>query len=798
MGRNRVKIRAAWWSFIFFLLCFCQKLTSLQTIEEKKEALTSGKEQKELLTFIHELNKRLCELRAELKEKHEIVNKYHHEGAEEKEFQNLLSEVNRIRSALFDLEKEWHTFATQEGKKEDEGYALWDQEETTLSQLIMEYGSADYLYIIPPEIFPMKIHMHSSIPIPRESWNYLLEIVLSQNGVGIKQLNPYTRQLYILKQGLIAVDSILNSAKELVYASSKSRIAYIFTPPPERVRSAFQFFEKFRDPKSTFIYQVGYKITIISYKEEIEKLLTLYETVWEKENEKVARILTMGRIPALEMEKILRSYFEVSSQKMRVGLSKGEGDDFTIFPLKEEGALVLVGPKDLVERAERLVEKAQDQIEDPMEMTIFSYTCRHSDPSEVAEVLEKVYTSLITSGVPRETAKLQNGSPLVKGRLIDAETGQPAYGLLPHPSRLLAAPNSSAPPESRKEKDSGTSFIPFPKTGTITMVVRRDSLPKIKNLLRKLDVPKKMVKIEVLLFEKRSNHENSFGLNLLRFGDAASNTHMTGLNYAIDAVSTKISKHIPATKRGIVDFFLFRKKSKHSWPAFDIAYNFLISQEDVRVHAAPSVTTLNQTAAHISLVDEISISNGVAPIKAETEITYKESFSREDYGTKLTITPTIHEPEFSDEDTRYVSLETSIKFDTIKKGVKGSSRPDVFKRQIENQVCVADGETVVLGGLRKKAASDSSKKIPFIGEIPGLGKFFSDSQMNDEETEMFICITPKVIFDEKGNLEKILYEQLIERPGDLYEFLKRIEKAKAKQKRTLFDKSFKLFFGKVK
>ncbi|MCB1110780.1 MAG: hypothetical protein KDK64_07330, partial [Chlamydiia bacterium] len=250
-----------------------------QTIEEKRDALLLQKEEKELRTFLGEINHQLRKLRLSMEEKYELVNEYHREGAQEEEYLDLLKDVNRIRREIQDLEKEWHDLAVTESKKEDEGYALWDQEETTLSQLIMEYGSSDFLYVVPPEVLAMKLHMHSDIPIPRESWNDLLEIILAHNGIGIKQLNAYTRQLYILKQDLVAVDQILNNPHDLLRVSPKSRVAYVFSPPPERIKGVSQFFERFRDPKMTFVYQVGYKIAIISSKEEVEKLLTLYEAV---------------------------------------------------------------------------------------------------------------------------------------------------------------------------------------------------------------------------------------------------------------------------------------------------------------------------------------------------------------------------------------------------------------------------------------------------------------------------------------------------------------------------------------
>jgi len=636
----------------------------------------------------------------------------------------------------------------------------------------------------------MKLHMHSDIPIPRESWNDLLEIILSHNGIGVKQLNPYTRQLYILKQDLVAVDQILNDPIDLNRVPPKTRVAYVFSPPPERIKGVSQFFERFRDPKMTFVYQVGYKIAIISSKEEVEKLLALYDAVWEKENEKLTRVLPMNQLNPEEMEKILIAYFGDLTKKPRVGLTKGEGDDLIILPLKSEGSLVLIGPKDMVQRAEKLIKDTEEQIEDPMEMTVFWYTCRHSDPLDVADVLEKVYASLIYSGIEGQTP-VPEGSPLPPTRPFDPPPepqlspptyGPPPYSTVAHPPTAVAATI-----EAQKKKSYTTNFIPDPKTGSVMMVVRRDTLSKIKDLIRKLDVPKKMVQIEVLLFEKRIKNQNDFGLNLLRLGSAATDSHQTGLKYETGP---------GVLNKGIVDFFIFRKKPNDFWPAFDIAYNFLMAQEDVRINAAPSVTTLNQTPAQISIGTEISIDNGAAPIDSNQGTAFQKSYSRAQYGTTLVITPTIHDPEHLDDDKHFVTLETNITFDTIKKNTQ-EDRPAVSRRHIENQVRVIDGETVILGGLREKTAEDTSSRLPFLGELPGLGKFFGGSRMTDEKTEMFVFITPKIVFDVKGEHEKLRLAALSKRPGDLPEFLERIEIAKARKKKRLFDNSLKLLFGNV-
>ena len=69
--------------------------------------------------------------------------------------------------------------------------------------------------------------------------------------------------------------------------------------------------------------------------------------------------------------------------------------------------------------------------------------------------------------------------------------------------------------------------------------------------------------------------------------------------------------------------------------------------------------------------------------------------------------------------------------------------------------------------------------------------------MTDEKTEMFVFITPHIVFDGKEDLKQLRYDLLIKRPGDFPEFLERIQEAKMRKKERLFDNSLKLLFGHV-
>jgi len=710
------------------------------------------------------------DLKARLKERYQEVQRLGEYSADEGDYGALLNEINQLRGEIVAQEKEWRASRMKETKDDDDEFAYWDQEETTIAQLVMDYGTSEYLYVIPPDISAMKIRLHSALPIPRESWTDLLEIILDPNGVGIKQLNTFARSLFVMKQDLSAVKSIITDEASLGKIPPEERIIYIFSPVPERIKGVTQFFERFRDPKRSFVYQVGYKIAIIAAREEIDKLLTLYRAVWEKENEKVTKVLSITKLGTKEMEKVLSAYFSQSSRLGRVALMKGEGDDLTILPLAHEGALVLIGSKEMVEKAEKIITETEKQILDPCEMTVFTYMCRHGDPTEISEVLEKVYASLNYSAIEAGETVQQYTSPAPQR---PPEPGE--EGMVPPPP-VQSVVTTTHPP---REKVETTNFIPYPKSGSIMMVVRRDSLEKIQEILKQLDVPKKMVQIEVLLFEKKAGSAQSSGINLLRIGGDPDREHKT---------STSVSSG------GILDFLISKRNRYSKWPGFDLAYNFLMSQDGVSINASPSVTTLNQTTAQIKLVEERSINEGSVPLADGKKS--EPRYIRSSFGTTISITPTIHEPEFGLEDgVRYVTLETDITFETIG---SGDDRPKVVRRHVENQVRIKDGETLILGGLKRQQGEEKSERVPFLGEIPGIGKLFGSSKSSQEQTEMFIFITPRIILDRQDEFERIRSEELMRRPGDVPEFLSRVQEAKTLERENLFSGSLKLLFDHEK
>lgn len=837
-------------SFLIFFICLfsIKQVLPAQTIAEKKAGSTqSGSDlSHDMQNFLVQLNKELKEYHDDLKKEYCKVCELYENNVPDDHYVALLERINDIKGQIQQREKTWTDMAVSANS--EEGYALWHQPDTSLGQLVMDYGSQNFVYLLTPEIAQMKISVDSNLPIPRASWNEMLELILAQNGVGIKQLNPYLRQLYLLKEDKSNIRLITNQRCDLEIYPSDARICYVLTPEPSDVRRIYTFMDKFANPNSTCLQMVGRDVMIIAQVAEVQELLKLYDFIATNRGDKEYKAVPLTRVNPQEMSKILAVIFDqlhetprtpdfpsprpmgfrgdrperpgMPPQNMPFQKEKkvdvndtNDGNGLRVIALGHIAhAIFLVGTKEEIKKAEQIIRDVENQVGEAREKVIFWYTVKHSQAEELANVLERVYNLMVKTGanfgekrpdrivaetdksrvvvdLPESQRPLPGGPnavppPLPPPNFID-------FGYYLDDRRIV---NPDATEEQRDPNEGRNNFIVDPLTGAIVMVVEADILPKLKELLRRLDVPKKMVQVEVLLFEKKIKNNDIFGLNCLRIGDAAKNVSDTALTFC--------DKICRPESWGVTQFFLSRKQSCSGIPAFDMVYKFLLSQEDVSINASPSVLTLNQTPAQIDIEEEISVNTGVYDLPTTGGIIPKESFARARYGIKINVTPTIHvrdeEDCFLDDDSPdYVTLTSEITFETIQRNIDAlRDRPDVCRRIINNTVNLPDGQSVIIGGLRRKETDDVKEAIPFLGELPGIGKLFSQTHLRDDSTEMFIIITPKIVTDPSDQLERLKLIEAGRRPGDIPSFLAELEEARQCEKSRLMQNSITLLFGR--
>jgi type IV pilus assembly protein PilQ len=150
------------------------------------------------------------------------------------------------------------------------------------------------------------------------------------------------------------------------------------------------------------------------------------------------------------------------------------------------------------------------------------------------------------------------------------------------------------------------------------------------------------------------------------------------------------------------------------------------------------VITANQQEADIKQGQEIgyvTFQGGAAGGAATATVQFKEAV------LELKATPTITA------DNR-IFLTLDVKKDAINSLVPnpgGGFVPQLDKREINTSVLVDNGQTVVLGGVYEFDKSTDIKKVPFLGDIPGLGLLFRNTNDQTQKAELLIFVTPRIL-----------------------------------------------------
>jgi general secretion pathway protein D len=177
--------------------------------------------------------------------------------------------------------------------------------------------------------------------------------------------------------------------------------------------------------------------------------------------------------------------------------------------------------------------------------------------------------------------------------------------------------------------------------------------------------------------------------------------------------------------------------------------SFLNSSYDAQVFSTPRVVTLDNQMAHIEVIRTypvISMSGASANSSGSASVTYSN------VGTILDVTPRI---SANDKIWLNVIPEVSDHFADVNISVAGgaggttSSYPvPIFdRRKVQSQVMIPNGNTLVMGGLVQDSPNASYTKVPFLGDIPGLGWAFHSESKSMSKDNLLIFLTPTIVKD---------------------------------------------------
>jgi type IV pilus assembly protein PilQ len=296
------------------------------------------------------------------------------------------------------------------------------------------------------------------------------------------------------------------------------------------------------------------------------------------------------------------------------------------------------------------------------------------------------------------------------------------------------------------------------RTNTLLIQDTSDSIANVRQLVNTLDIPVRQVLIEARIVVVSDQFSRDLGVRagltatrnngsngLYSTSGTASSTD-TILSSALTNLKTNNSPYPVSVPVAGSAANRYNVNLPVANPAGSLAMMVLGSDYivDLELSAAqtegrgevissPRVITANQKEAVIEQGTEIpyqqSASSGAATIQFKKAV------------LSLRVTPLITP------DNRVV-LDLNVKKDSVGQVIVtsgGVNVPSIDTSEISNQVIVADGQTVVLGGILQTERRTSETKVPLLGDVPVLGNLFKRNSKTNNKAELLIFITPKIL-----------------------------------------------------
>ena len=370
--------------------------------------------------------------------------------------------------------------------------------------------------------------------------------------------------------------------------------------------------------------------------------------------------------------------------------------------LRKNGNVLWIAPKDEILAKEKLEREANAALETLEPLRTQSFQLNYAKAADVARQL----SGLGAVGV------------------VAAGPGAGAAASVPGGSARILSPRGSAIAEVR--------------TNQIFVTDIGSRLEQIQDLITKLDIPVRQVLIEARIVEASDTFGKSLGVRLGGGVDQISSGSGRGIDFGptYNAASAGTSNgtfvNLPVTGTGGATAATFAVSifGENAARFLNLEISALEADGKGKVVSSPRVVTADKIKAVIEQGTELPYQ--VASASGATSIAFRKA------NLMLEVTPQIT-PEGN------VILELDINKDTV-----GQSTPAGFAidtKHVKTQVLVENGGTVVIGGIFTQTEQEDTAKVPFLGDLPGLGVLFRNKVKRAEKREMLVFITPKALTD---------------------------------------------------
>jgi type II secretory pathway component GspD/PulD (secretin) len=245
----------------------------------------------------------------------------------------------------------------------------------------------------------------------------------------------------------------------------------------------------------------------------------------------------------------------------------------------------------------------------------------------------------------------------------------------------------------------------------VVVTAPRQMLDKIREDLRKIDIASPQIMVEALAVEFTHTEGLDLGFDLFR----STSEHDLRINTSLGTLTYRDVGPLP-----------------HD---FQLKIQALAEQGLAKIHANPRMAVTNGGRAEIFIGTTRFIL-----VRFWQYGSQQESIRGVDVGVTLEVSPwTGGNGEITTRITPKVSNIVEIDPQT--------GLPLLSTRQADTSVRVKDGETIAIGGLTLQQEFDTKRKIPLLGDLPGIGELFTSRSRTKEKSELVIFVTPHILTD---------------------------------------------------
>jgi general secretion pathway protein D len=334
----------------------------------------------------------------------------------------------------------------------------------------------------------------------------------------------------------------------------------------------------------------------------------------------------------------------------------------------------------------------------------------------------KVNVYYLENADATEVAKVMDG--VVKGSAAVAPS-----------STSTGTQGAAAAPQQSPFEGSKITITPDKATNSLVIMASPTDYQNLLQVIQKLDKRRRQVFVQALIAEISLDKLRDLGLQWGMLGAASDGKYasVVGQYDPQGAIST-ITSLITALSTGGMSTLI--TSSLGNTPAnFAAVLKALQSNGAINVLSTPTILTSDNKEAKIFVGQNVPLITSSSVVTGGIS---QQSVERKDTGISLKITPQISEGE-------YVKLDISQEISSVTPNKGQATDLVLTKRTADTSVVVKDKDTVVIGGLIQDEEDVTENKVPYLGDIPGLGWLFKSTSKERKKTNLIIVLTPRII-----------------------------------------------------